>query len=368
MLKIGIDGYRFCSPYQTGKEVFVRNLYPNLISLDEENRYIVYTPTETDARFRDNAKIIALQSVPYYSVWNQIVLPCNIKSKNIDLMIYNESMVPLLNRVPCVLVIHDLSFLIIGSEFNKKTTLIYKNTIRYSANAANLIVAVSESTKNDIIRHLNIDAEKIIVVPLALPYSFTKKMATIYGHEQNILNTFKIRSRYIITIGSTHRYKNMHRLVLAFKNLKLQSQYDDLSLIIVGRKTDDYGINKDSSINDFIIRTDYVNAQELVVLLKNASVFCFPSLYEGFGIPLLEAMALGVPIVASNRSSIPEVLGDAGLLFDPLSIDEISEKIDSLLAHEELRNKCIANGYARSNNFSWEHSARILLDKINTTF
>ena len=368
MINIGIDGYRFSSPYQTGKEVFVRNLYPNLFNLDKENRYIVYTLTEIDDIFNDNAKIIKIKSVPYYFVWNQFALPLNIKSTNIDLMIYNESMVPFLNKTPCILIIYDLSFLIIESEFNKKTTLIYKNTIKYSANAAKLIVAISESTKHDIIKYLNISPEKVVVVPLALPASFTKELKTSCENENNILDKYRIGGRYIITIGSTHRYKNIGRLILAFNKLRMQLEYRNLTLVIVGKKTDGYDINKDGNFNDSIIQTDYVNDQDLIVLLKNASVFCFPSLYEGFGIPLLEAMALGVPIVASNRSSIPEILGDAGLLFDPLSVDEIADNIHCLLSDYELRNRCVNNGFIRSNIFKWEISAKILLDKIESAF
>jgi glycosyltransferase involved in cell wall biosynthesis len=368
MLNIGIDGFRFSSSYQTGKEAFVRNFYPNLFNIDKENGYTVYTPIETGLHFSDNVKTIVLKNTPYYSIWNQLIMPLNIRSKNNDLMIYNESMVPFLNKTPCILVIYDLSFITIQKEFNQRTILLYKNSIKYSASAAKIIVAISESTKKDIIKYLNVNPEKVIVVPLALPVSFSNKLGTVYENEIEILNRFKVNSRYLIAIGSTHKYKNINRLIMAFNKLGTLAKYKDLSLIIVGNKTDDYVIENDAATNDSIIQTGYINDQELIVLLKNASVFCFPSLYEGFGLPLLEAMALGVPIAASNRSSIPEILGDAGLLFDPLSVDDITEKIQLLLSSEALRNQCIHKGYKQSNNYSWEKSAKLLLNKIDSIF
>lgn len=253
---------------------------------------------------------------------------------------------------PCVITVHDLSLQCTTLFKVSNRMKIYLKFDILGIKKAKHIFADSESTKNDLVSKLKINPDKISVVYL--------------GVDQNIYNPKKtvfVNFNYILYVGSEQPRKNLSSLLKAFRIIKQNENFKDLKLIKIGnpgletdRKTILKLINELNLQND-VVFTGFVPEAELPKYYSNAACFVLPSLYEGFGLPLLEAMACGCPVVASNVTSIPEVAGDAGLLVNPLNVKEIANAIEQILSDDSLREKLIDNGLTQSNKFSWDKTA-----------
>jgi glycosyltransferase involved in cell wall biosynthesis len=222
------------------------------------------------------------------------------------------------------------------------------------------ILPISNCTKNDLINLLNIDPSKIQTVYLGIERGN-------YSRENKFSDP--TREKYILYVGGFDPRKNMMNSILAFKRLTEKYPYPNLKYYIVCDcdqiTRDNFSAYiKDQSLLEKVVLTGYMSDRELSMLYKNAELLFFPSLYEGFGLPIIEAMAAGTPVAASNRSSIPELVGDAGLLFDPENIDDMALKLHQILSDPELRERLISNGLQISKKFSWEKTAKQYLDII----
>jgi len=232
-----------------------------------------------------------------------------------------------------------------------------RTNITQTLKKAFAIITVSEFSRNRIIEKLGVSPEKIHVIYHGLNSSF-KQNNSLAG--SGIQMNYSFPQPYILFVGKFDPLKNLFNLIFAFK--KLINTHKDYSLVFIGPLNWFYFILLDAAekigIKDRLIFKGYVTDDELIAAYKGASLFCMPSLYEGFGIPLIEAMACGVPVVASSVCSIPEVVGDAGLLVDPMNADSIAEGIYKVLSDEELRNNLIQKGFERARLFSWEKTVR----------
>lgn len=220
---------------------------------------------------------------------------------------------------------------------------------------SDIIITISESSKKDLIDILEIDPLKLKII-----YPGIKKNFIDYHSEKNLDN-----KEYLLYVGGFDQRKNMENAVIAFKNLIEKYNYKYLDFVIVCQyndKTPDFlNFLKKIGIYERIKLTGYISEKELTELYKNAKVFFFPSLYEGFGLPILEAMIAGIPIAASNNSSIPEILDGTGLLFDPENIDDMVEKLNIVLSNKTIVDDLREKGKNRASQFSWDQSAREIL-------
>lgn len=265
---------------------------------------------------------------------------------------------PFRKKMPLVITIHDLMYLRLKESApwlkRKAAAIVFINALK----KADRIIAVSENTKRDIIDYFPVAKEKIRVIHEAADPVFRKM--------DNNAELLCVRKKYnlpgdfMLFVGSLKRHKNIERLLLAYTDLKKRGIKH--KLVIVGRYRPD-----ESEVLAKIKTTDaiYLNevpTQDLVCIYNLSSVLAFPSLYEGFGLPVLEAMACGVPVVVSSKTSLPEVAGDAGMLCDPGDAKDISDKIYQVLTDQPLRVALVDKGFKRASMFSWGKTAKQTLD------
>lgn len=310
-------------------------------------------------------------------------------NREIDILFIPSHVLPLVHPKKSVATIHDIGF--------EKYTILYRNEStakifldllvklftfgKYSANLIDYlkwssrftlkhskkILTVSEFTKNELINLYDADEKKIKVIHNGYNKSLYRKINDKKSIE-NVKDKYGIEGDYLLYIGRIEKKKNVSRLIEAVAYLYEIDKFFDKKLVLVGAA--DYGYDEVNyiisqyNLDDIVIIPGWVDECDLPYLYNGASVFVFPSKYEGFGIPLLQAMACGVPVAASNTASIPEVVNNSALLFDPDVPIDIAKKIEEILNNSELREKLIKDGFDRSAKFSWERCARETLDEL----
>lgn len=231
---------------------------------------------------------------------------------------------------------------------------------KYAAERSDLILTISESAKSDIIKHFNVDEKKIEIVTPGI--DLEKYLHNYTDIElENVRKKYKLPENYILYLGTIEPRKNIERTIKAFIKYKKEVK-DDLKFVIVGGKGWKYDniMKLIESMGTDIILTGYIDEEDKIPIYKLAQIFAFPSLYEGFGMPVLEAMAAGVPVITSNVSSLPEVAGDAAILVDPLNEDEIFEAYKKILSDKKLQLEMIEKGLEQAKKFEWKESAKVL--------
>lgn len=374
MMKIGIDISQLAYP-GTGVATYTQNLVENLLKIDKENEYVLFYSSlrkhgsqitrfdSVDPRRKSGMTIRNYRIPPILleSLWNRLhLLPIETFTGKLDVFHTSDWLEPP-SRCPKVTTIHDLTVLKYPETFTARgghdIVANQKRKLELVKKESKIIIAVSENTKQDIVDLLKISEERIRVVYEAADEIFGKQEAR--SKKQEVMKKYGISGKYILAVGTREPRKNLERVIEAYK--LLLSQYPDLSLVIAGK----YGWgdeklnikNKQSLIprNKKLKILGFVPKEDLVELYAGAEVFVYPSLYEGFGLPVLEAMASGCPVVTSNVSSLPEVAGDAGILVDPNNVEDIAQGIKKAL---EQREPLIKKGLVQASKFSWEKTAQ----------
>jgi len=318
----------------------LRELMPNVLFVSPKNIH------HTKIANKLNTKTIGI-SVGH--LWEQIDLPLYLRKLGNPLLLNLVNTAPLLYRNQIV-TIHDLAFLRHPEWFSKKFYLFYRTLIPKIAKRAKKIVTVSNFSKKEIINLLNIPSQKVEVVYNGISREF-------------FLNPSLKRENFILAVSSLDPRKNFENLILAFKKLNLKKY----KLLIVGSRNKVFSNTKIQKLVKEISNiefTGYVSDEELIRLYQKAKLFVYPSLYEGFGLPPLEAMACGTPVVVSSVASLPEVCGDATYYVNPYDVNDIARGIETVLKDELLQKELIQKGLKRVKLFSWEKSAKKLLKII----
>ncbi len=367
MIKIGIDGNEANVEKRVGVSVYTLNLlkYFNKIA-SQEFQFKVYLKNPPLTYLPKEKKYFQYKVITGKFLWSQIFLPLYLyHQKNIDVYFSPAHYLPRFCPVPQVVTIHDLAYLYYPGDFTKKDLWQLKNWTKFAINKAKSIIAVSKTTKKDIIKNYRIEENKISVIYNGFEKSF--KNSEIKNLDLNKNLKLKIKN-FILFVGTIQPRKNLEVLIDAFD--KFSQINKDFKLVIVGKKgwlyKDIFEKVKTMGLEEKIIFTDHVTDAELIWYYKNAFCLVLPSLYEGFGIPILEAMSYDCPTVISMTSSLPEIGGDASLYFDPKNSDELLEKLKSLKENKELRNELIIKGRQRIKNFSWEKCGRETLDVLRS--
>ncbi|MCM8767436.1 MAG: glycosyltransferase family 4 protein [Candidatus Omnitrophica bacterium] len=376
-MKIGIDITPFLKKRKTGISWYTYYLIKNLAKIDRENFYILFGCSIKNFKDRFLLKKEILSENFNIDIK---MLPSNIisslllffpiefihgKFDIIHILIHPYYCLHLSGKL--VITFHDIAHLIFPEMFSLFEVETFKFAAKRAVKKADRIIAVSESTKNDLIKYLNVKPDKIIVIHVGL-YDFFYE---IFDEDmiEKVKLKYGIRKKYILSVGTIEPKKNHIRLLNAF--VKIKKKINDYQLIICGKpgwKFREF-YKRLSEINDKIrkdiIVTNYVPLRDLTILYKEADIFTFPSLYEGFGSPILEAMRCGVPVITSNISSMPEVAGDAALLINPEDEDDIANAILKLIEDKELRENLIKKGLERVKLFTWENTAKKTLKVYN---
>jgi glycosyltransferase involved in cell wall biosynthesis len=263
-----------------------------------------------------------------------------------------------------VLTVHDLSPQLLPEYYNLKARLWHwLINIPKLISRANKLIAVSEFTKQSLIKHLNVPEDKIVVAPLGVDHDNFRTNLKV-DRLREIRNSYSLPGDFVLFVGTVEPRKNLKRLIEAFEQVK-----EPISLVIAGKLGWKYSailnqIQK-SPKRRFIKLLGYVPEADKPYIMKLARVFAWPSLYEGFGLPVLEAMAVGTPVLTSNVTSLPEVTGEAALLVNPYNTEEIAKGIEMLHMDKSVRESLIAKGLERSKLFTWEKTAEIIKSVIN---
>lgn len=376
---IAID-IRLLGKERTGDETVFFHLTKEVLKLDKENQYCLLTDetvTEKIASLyvrlecvgQENVSIVSLPAANRF-VWNLFVLPRYLFRKKIDIF-HTQYILPLFSpkRTNMITHIHDASFRrypeLIGWFDRFFLTLLIPRSLA----KATLIITPSQFTKQEIVKYYAIREEKIVTVPNALGENFFKDATKDVQKDRAVRERYHLPEHFIIAVGTLQPRKNIPLLISAFASLR--KRLPKMNLVLVGNRLAHHA---DSRIDEIIVRENlgktvifpgFVKESDLPAVIRLAQVFVLPSLYEGFGIPLLEAMSQHVPVVASDIPGLREVGGEAAVYFDPKSIVSCEEKVYTLCTQEEERMALIKHGGIRVRLFSWQKSAHLLLDAYN---
>lgn len=366
-MRIGIDA----RAYQwTGLGRYTRHLLENLVALPAAHEYVVFAPR---AFARDLAALPRVVAVPvtgsYYSLKEQTTFLMSLLRTRVDLMHFLHFNAPVFYRRPSVVTIHDLTrfFFPAQQSHGPLHQWAYEEVFRASVVHARRIIAVSEHTRNDLLRFFPTVADRTVVIHEGVAHEH------FFLHEggddaRGLLASLCIRKPYLLFVGVWMNHKNISRLLEAFLLIRAQGFRGQLVITGVGRNHDDdvAGWVRRLGLTADVRLPGHVADDVLPCLYRHATAFVFPSLYEGFGLPPLEAMACGVPVVASRVSSLPEILGDAAQYVDPLSSEDIARGVRVVLTDAAARAELIHRGLIHAQRYSWQRCARETLRIYDT--
>ena len=358
-MRIGIDGRKL---HDFGIGTYIRNLLRQLARLDQQSEFVVLCQPnhcETIAAFGANFRGVP-ESAANYSVAEQIKIPLALRRERVDLFHAPHYVLPPLVRCRSVVTIHDCIHLMFPEYLPNKFALAYARTsITLAARRATRVLTVSESSKRDILRFVDTEPDKIDVI-----YNAYDERFGVEPREEEVVRVrerYQLQGEFVLYAGNVKPHKNLKRLIEAF-HLVRQRGLDHLKLVLIGDDVSKYADLRRAvhqhQLHKHVRFLGYLPEETLAVMYRLAGVFVFPSLYEGFGLPPLEAMASGTPVVTSNVSSLPEVVGDAALLVDPYDPAAIAGGMERALTDPALRLSLREKGLARATEFSWEHSVR----------
>lgn len=310
-----------------------------------------------------NIKEVINFDVPIYGIKEQFKFPYKeLKKLKPDLLHVPHYNVPIFYKGDMVVTIHDLTHLVCSEFFGSKLKILYaKIMMKIAIKKAKFILTVSESTKRDIIRYFKVPEDKIKVTYLGVKDDIKRKEKSEIDY---LYEKFSIPrdKKLLMYVGNLKPHKNLERLLVAFSRLK---DNKECSLLLVGKAFENYNVledrEKELNISDNVIHTGIVSEDELVDLYNLVDLFVFPSLYEGFGLPIIEAMACGTKVVSSNSSSLPEVGGESIEYFDSKNIEDIANIIEKELAKEDTEVE-INSRMDWAKNFNWKKTSKEVKD------
>lgn len=369
MIKIGVDGNEANVEKKVGVSVYALNILKYFHkTASQQIMFEVYLKNPPHYDMPRTNKYFEYKVIPGTFLWSQIYLPVYLYfHKNIDVYFSPAHYLPYFCPVPQVVTIHDLAYLYFPEDFIKKDLWQLKNWTKFSVNKANKVIAVSKTTKKDIVKYYKIDENKVSVIYNGFEKTVGAKTSAVKHSDIKLARTAEVKpKKYILFVGTIQPRKNLEVLIDAFS--KFSQINIDFKLVIVGKKgwlyKSPFEKARSMKLEDKVIFAGHISDEELIWYYKNAFCLVLPSLYEGFGIPVLEAMSYGCPTVLSMSSSLPEIGDDASLYFDPKDSDDLLEKLLALKDNKKLRKELISKGKQRIKNFSWEKSGQETLEII----
>ncbi len=363
-MRIAIDG-RTIVDQRTGVGTYAERIIRSLTRIDTQNEYLLFL-------VEPNPQLAApqLQSIliPGYDKigrnrwWENMMLPAFLRKNAVDILFSPAYALPLFRKPSAtryVVTIHDLIAFVHPESFTPKMRLWQKLFVRNAARMADRVIAVSHRTKDDLLRFTSLQSERISVIHNAVDDVFhpIRDAAAL----ENVRRQYNLPGEFILHVGTIEPRKNLVALVQSYALLPNHLR-DRYALVLAGGKGwYDKHIIADierSGLHERVHFTGFVEHNDLPALYALATLFVYPSLYEGFGYPPLEAMACGTPVITSNRSSLPEVTGEAALLVDPKNTHEIAQAMTSLLTDEQQREDLRERGLKRAAEFRWDQCAR----------
>ena len=354
---IGINATAAFKQPRTGVEEYVYQLIKHLTMLEESkrHRFILYNNKQVDFNLPENFEIKQLQwPLP---MWTQIRLAAEMSVNKPDILFIPVHILPLIHPKNSVVTLHGLEYEYYPKMYPRRHLGYIRWSTKYALKNARKIIAISENTKKDLVELYGANSEKIKVVH----HGFCAGSPT----PKKIRNRSPNYQPYILFIGRLETKKNIQGLIKAFNLLKEKYQVPH-QLVLAGSRGYDYESLRSQLKSKDIIEKGYVSQEEKRQLLQGADIFAFISFYEGFGIPILEAQAVGCPVITSDISSMPEIAGDGAVLIEPKNIEQITEAMYKIINNNQLKKDLITKGYQNIKKFSWQKCAqetlRVLTD------
>lgn len=371
MKNIWIDGYEANIPQRLGSGQVAFELLKNIEKIDRKNSYTILLPGNPMPDLPKSREGWVYKILKPRQLWTRIALPFALYSakKKPDLFFSPTHYIPRFSPVKRIVTIFDLSYLHYPQFFLKNDLYKLTNWTKTSILNSDHIITISQSTKADIRRNYKVNQKKITVCYPGFN-SETFKPVTDKSKIDNVKEKYRIDSPYILFIGTVQPRKNIKRLIESFVKI------DNLKLVVVGKIKgegrqgwmfeDIVELPEKLGIKEKIIFTGFVPNEEMLYLLNGAEAFALPSLWEGFGIPVVDAMACGLPVIVSNTSSLPEVAGKGGLLVNPESITQIEQAIRLISSDKKLRAKLAKLALEQARKFSWKKMAKETIKVFET--
>ena len=373
-MKIAIDA-TIVRKENTGTGFYILNLLNGLLKIDAKNEYIIFIDENVAKNMlkleKSNFKIV--NKVFRYKLtrilWQLIILPIVLKKKKVDILHSANYVTPLYKLgFKIIVTIHDLTFILFPEKYTITKRLFYRLMIPIFVKISDKIIAISNNTKNDILKIFKVAEEKVVVIYATCSENFNSTIDRNKNLE--VLSKYNIDKTFLLFVGMIEPRKNIISILNAFKEMDKEV---DADLVVVGKKgwyfkeiEDFVSQSKNFNLKNKIIFTGYVPENEIKSLFQNALFFIFPSFYEGFGLPPLQAMACGTPVITSNISSLPEVVGDAAIYVDPHKLGELKNAMVYLYENIEKREELIKKGFSQCDKFRIEIVARSLVDVIES--
>lgn len=372
---IGIDA-RFYGPLGKGLGRYTQEIVDNIINIDTTNNYVVFLGPDNYDEFiipvgaTERVRKVKI-NIRWYTLREQLLFPFYIWRAKVDLIHFPHFNVPIFVPRKFVVTVHDLILTkfptVRATTLNpvvyKIKNLAYRLVIWLALKRSVKIITVSEFTKSDIVEQFGIRSEKIVVTYEGVA-NLAKGRDTLFVNkldEQGTLDRYNIESNFLLYIGNAYPHKNLDGLIRVFS--AVNKKYPQIRLVLVGKSDYFYervkelarslNLYRDNDSKSPIIFPGYVPDQELEVLFRHALFYIFPSLYEGFGLPPLEAMAKGCPVLSSDKSSMPEILGAAAEYFDPATEGSMLEAIEKMINNPGRREELIKAGYNQAKKYNW---------------
>lgn len=369
-MKIGIEAQRIFRPHKHGMDIVAVELIRALQVIDNQNEYFIFVKPDEDSTCISETKNFHIVEVPggNYVFWEQIMLPIYARKYGIDMLHCTSNTAPIFLTVPLILTLHDVIFMekTVGkntsTNYQKFGNLYRKWLVPKIVRKCQHIITISEVEKANIIRVLGLQMSQITVVHNGVSGRFgIKPNSEIINQTKRELN---LEGDFFLFLGNVEPRKNVTNTVKAF--VAFAEINTHVQLVITGLKPTFVSdilteIGKLSFLNRFVF-PGFVTENVLLTLYAEAKVFLYPSFREGFGLPILEAMAFGTPVVTSNISAMPEVAGDAAFLVDPYSVEEITAGMTVAYENDKLRQQKINSGFLRPSMFTWQNTAQKMLN------
>ncbi len=347
-----------------GAAVYTDNLIRAVATLDQENEYVIFAKDDSfDDLRRDKPPFrtvhVPARSRPVRLMWEQFVLPAQLRRHRIGVIHSPHHTAPVV-AVGCrrVVTFHDLTFFILPERYPPSRLAYFRAVSWATAKLADTLICPSHTVRDDIVRLLRVSPEKVRAIAEAAAPGFQplEDEAAL----ERLRSRYLLPERFILNVGSLEPGKNRATLLRAYG--KLRERGLEHKLVIVGQRAwkyrNDFHLAEQLGLKGEVMFSGYVPPEDMAAVYNAADLFVFPSLYEGFGLPVLEAMACGVPVVASNVSAIPEVAGEAALLVEPLDVEQLCDSMERILRDKRLQATLRRRGLERTKGFSWERAAR----------
>lgn len=356
-MQIAIDASRCTVPRMTGTERYALELIRALIRLNTAHHITLYFRDSPQADLFPASNLVDYRVIPFRRAWTHLRFAAQLWRDKPDVTFVPAHTLPIIFPGRAVVTVHDLGFKYFPEAHPTRQRLYLDWTTRYSARRATIVLADSQATADDLARFYGTPASKIHIVYPGVEKPIAR------SPQSAVLQKYSLPPKYFCFIGTLQPRKNIARIVGAYRRWKTAHPNDSTALVLAGGKGWLYDPAWTEGVEG-IYTPGYIDDADKGALLAGALALVFPSLYEGFGFPVIEAMHAGTPVITSSTSSLPELVGDAGLLVDPLDVDSIAQAMSQISDDVSLRQQLIEQGHIQAAQFTWERAAQQTLTAL----